>query len=92
MGSIHQRKWYLSIDRLNSGFVPTKDPKIKRNIWVKKTGDVDENGSVPRFDPFYVRGREVERSVVTGRLATDILADEGVVGYVPRGLWRPVLE
>ena len=37
-------------------------------------------------------GREVERSVVTGRLASEILEDEGVEGYVPRGLWRPVVE
>jgi uncharacterized membrane protein len=39
-----------------------------------------------------VLGREVERSVVTGRLAGEILADEGVDGFVPRRGWRGVVE
>lgn len=44
------------------------------------------------FEPFYVRGPEVERSVVTGRLAREVLEDEGVEGFVRRRGWRPVLE
>jgi hypothetical protein len=44
------------------------------------------------FEPFFVRGREVERSVVTGRLAGEVLRDEGVEGFVGRRGWRAVLE
>jgi len=34
----------------------------------------------------------VERSVVTGRGAGEVCADEGVVGFVWRRGWRAVLE
>ncbi|KAI1804752.1 DNA polymerase ligase-domain-containing protein [Daldinia bambusicola] len=42
--------------------------------------------------PFYVRGAEIERSVVTGRTGADVLRDEGVVGHVARKGWRSVLN
>jgi hypothetical protein len=44
------------------------------------------------FEPFYVRGPEVERSVVTGRLGKDVFEDEGVKDFVPRRGWRAVVE
>lgn len=39
-------------------------------------------------------GREVGRSVVTGRLVGGVMGDEGVEGSVPRGGggWRAVVE
>jgi hypothetical protein len=89
VNSIHQRKWYLSLDRFNSGFKPVATPKHidhhAKTYWVPKD-------SVSGFERFHVLGREVETSVVTGRLAKDILEDEGVEGYVPRGRWRGVVE
>jgi hypothetical protein len=88
VGSVHQRKWFLSLDRVGSGFVVERDGKEGRR-WVRKAGD---DGQLKGFEGFHVRGREVERSVVTGRLAADVLKDEGVVGFVPRGGWRAVLE
>ena len=105
--SIHQRKWYLSLDRRGSGFIPsrTKDGTrvwVRRQLPDKSHGTQTDDGSVEvkirsgeragGFEKFHVMGREVERSVVTGRLAREILEDEGVAGYVPRGLWRPVVE
>jgi hypothetical protein len=36
-------------------------------------------------------GRDVERGLGTGRLAKNIMKD-GMEGYVPRGLWRPVVR
>jgi hypothetical protein len=87
--SIHQRRWYLSLDRHNSGFKPISTPKDiyhhAKTYWVPK-----DNTS--GFEGFHVLGRDVETSVVTGRLAKDILEDEGVEGYVPRGRWRGVIE
>ena len=44
------------------------------------------------FEPFFVQGKEVERSVVTGRTAEEVLLDEGVHGYVGRRGWRAVIE
>jgi hypothetical protein len=58
----------------------------------EKIGDEDE-ADVPRLNyPFYVRGVEYERSVVTGRLASQVLRDEGVVGYVGRKGWQAILK
>lgn len=91
IGSIHQRRWWLSLDRENSGFQPkrgldTFNPSKK--TWVRKqAGD-----RLVGFDPFYVRGPEYERSVVTGRLGSDVLHDEDVQGFVPRQRWRAVLK
>lgn len=91
IGSIHQRRWYLSMDRESSGFEPKKvstgDGRLKR-IWVR-SGDGSELGG---FEPFYVRGPEVERSVVTGRRGQDVLEDEGVAGFIARKGWRAVLR
>ena len=47
-------------------------------------GSGDERGG---FEPFFVRGREVERSVVTGRTAGDVLRDGGVEEWKGRGGW-----
>ena len=93
IGSIHQRKWYLSLDRSLSGFVPIPTPKDvnhhAKTYWVRGQ---HKDGSKTGFERFHVLGRDVERSAVTGRLASDILRDEGVEGYVPRGKWRGVTE
>jgi hypothetical protein len=139
VNSIHQRKWYLSLDRTLSGFLSIPTPSRVPNhhaktYWVPvgslssphsseidtepaQTAPVsiriDADGAVmPQngirmdkqqrllkvnknahgFTRFHVLGREHERSIVTGRLAADILSDEGVERYVPRGLWRAVVE
>lgn len=90
IGSIHQRRWFLTLDRANSGFKdePGSGPAGKR--WVRR---LDANHrQMLGFEPFYVRGPEAERSVVTGRLGREILEDEAVQGFLPRRGWRPVLE
>jgi hypothetical protein len=66
IGSIHQRNWYMSLDRANSGFVK------RGGRWVRGGGDEDGNG--------------------TGRLSGEVLKDEGVEGFVGRGLWRGILK
>jgi hypothetical protein len=104
VGSVHQRRWYLSLDRELSGFKAIPTPRNinhhAKTYWVPCSSDDDKPRKTvataaqgaPGFERFHILGREHERSVVTGRLAAEILADEGVEGYVPRGLWRPVLE
>ncbi|KAK4984123.1 hypothetical protein LTR50_006810 [Elasticomyces elasticus] len=88
IGSIHQRHWFLTLDKENSGFRRVKDGSgIVR--WERR-GLPD--GSLAGWDPFFVLGREVERSVVTGRTAADVMADEGVKAYAGRKMWRPVTE
>lgn len=77
IGSIHQRKWFLMLDRRSSGFKPGKS-----GVWER-----DGDGG---FETFYVRGRDFERSVVTGRLARDVERDEGVEGFVGRGGWTGI--
>lgn len=44
------------------------------------------------FEPFYVGGPEIDRSVVTGRLGADVLEDAGVEDFVPQRGWRAVLN
>ncbi|OAL56945.1 hypothetical protein IQ07DRAFT_607202 [Pyrenochaeta sp. DS3sAY3a] len=78
VGSIHQRHWFLQLDRQNSGFVLT--PQSGKRKWVRGPSDGG-------FESFLVRGRDFERSVVTGRLAAEVESDEGVEGYVGRGGW-----
>jgi hypothetical protein len=79
IGSIHQRHWFLTLDRANSGFFKARSgPNAGR--WV---GD---------WDPFYVYGREHERSLITGRLADDVMADDGIESFVGRKMWRPITE
>lgn len=99
IGSVHQRKWFLSVDRSMSGFakrIAKSASGFTETQWVRKGGEASIAngviGSRTGFDRFVVGGRETERSVVTGRLANEILADEGVIGYVPRGLWRAITE
>lgn len=98
IGSVHQRRWYLSLDRTACGFV--KRRKEGRVVWeAEKEGkiigvkgkEVDENSGRLAY-PFYVRGVEVERSVLTGRTGAEVLRDEGVKGYVGRKGWQPVLK
>ncbi|KAJ6084189.1 hypothetical protein N7486_010989 [Penicillium sp. IBT 16267x] len=97
IGSIHQRRWYLSLDRANSGFEainPSNETGAplstsKKRFWTRS--HINEN-TMRGFDPFYVRGPEVERSIVTGRLGKDVLDDEKVEGFAPRQGWRPVLN
>jgi hypothetical protein len=86
IGSIHQRRWYLSVDRVASGFVRHKGG----SRWERAENQEDDGGGRLKW-PFYVRGSEHERSVVTGRKGEDILRDEGVVGFVQRKGWKPVL-
>ena len=91
IGSIHQRRWYLSMDRHSSGFRPLftgKGNNTGRREWVRKKDDDRLFG----FDPFFVMGREVEKSVISGRTADEVMADEGVEGFVGRKGWRAVTE
>jgi hypothetical protein len=91
VGSVHQRRWFIGLDRVGCGFVreARKDESgVVRRRWVR--GVDKRSGQLTGFDPFYVRGPEVERSVVTGRVGGDVLRDEGVQGFVPRRGWRAV--
>lgn len=91
IGSIHQRRWYLSMDRYASGFCPlrmeTRSKRGKRT-WTRRM----EHQRLLGFEPFLVMGRETERSVVTGRTADEVMADERVRNFVGRKGWRPVTE
>lgn len=86
--SIHQRRWYLSLDRHGCGFTPLVDGDGARR-WVRRR---DEDGRLLGFEAFFVRGRDRERSVVTGRTAEEVMVDEGVEGVEARKGWRAVLE
>jgi hypothetical protein len=77
IGSIHQRHWFLQLDRQNSGFELDKSGG-GRGRWVGG------------FAPFLVLGRDHERSIITGRLARDVEHDEGIKGFVGRGGWTPI--
>lgn len=79
IGSIHQRHWFLSLDRKNSGFH-------------KARSGPDKGRWIGRWDPFFVLGRDVERSVVSGRSADEVMADEGVDKFMGRKMWRPITE
>ena len=87
INSIHQRRWYLSMDRYASGFEPQIQDDGTRK-WVRRT----EDGRTLGFEPFFVRGRDSESSIVTGRTADEVMRDEGVKGFIGRKGWRPVLE
>ena len=87
IGSVHQRTWYLSLDKSSSGFV--KQHSDGSTHWIRGKGEGMERTG---FKPFFVRGKEAERSIVTGRLAADILRDEGVEDYTGRAGWRAILE
>ena len=93
IGSVHQRGWYTSLDRLGSGFVRESSGggvNGRTTRWAQRRVDSGVNGEeqFSGFEPFYVRGRDVERSVVTGRTAAEVMRDEGVEGYVSRKGWR----
>ena len=91
IGSIHQRRWYLSMDRYASGFSPLpveSGSKGGRRMWTRRR----DGERLLGFDPFIVKGREFESSVLTGRTADDVMADEGVLKFVGRKGWRPVTE
>ncbi len=87
IGSIHQRSWHLILDKPSSGFVRQIYGEGKKT-WVRRW----QNGRLLGFESFFVRGREHERSVVTGRLADQVMADEGVEGYRMRKGWKAVME
>ncbi|KAL2352950.1 DNA polymerase ligase-domain-containing protein [Cryomyces antarcticus] len=89
IGSIHQRKWVLMLDRRNSGFVKSTSG-TEKGRWVK--APLKGDGCSAGWDPFFVEGRDVERSIITGRSAAEVMADEGVEGFIGRKMWRPVLE
>ncbi|KAF2215988.1 hypothetical protein CERZMDRAFT_34855 [Cercospora zeae-maydis SCOH1-5] len=79
IGSIHQRHWFVTLDRPNSGF--------------RRIRSGPESGRwVGPWETFHVLGREHERSIVTGRLADEVMADEGVKKFVGRKMWRPITE
>ncbi|KAL3450083.1 DNA polymerase ligase-domain-containing protein [Aspergillus insuetus] len=93
IGSVHQRRWYIGLDRVGCGFVreTQKDSSSSgtvRRRWVR--GVDKRSGELTGFEPFHVRGPEVERSVVTGRVGGDVLRGEGVEGFVPRRGWRAI--
>lgn len=93
IGSIHQRYWFLTLDRQSSGFAkartgPHRGRWVPSKLLSDKDGALHDNG----FEPFFVRGREHERSIVTGRLAVDVMEDEGIKNYGGRKMWRPILE
>lgn len=90
IGSVHTRRWYLSLDREGVGYKRGKGGK-----WYLNASNWDEGDSEGKLRlgyPFYVKGVEEERSVVTGRKGDDILRDEGVQGYVSRKGWKPVIN
>ncbi|KAM0288079.1 hypothetical protein ACHAQH_000147 [Verticillium albo-atrum] len=91
ISSVHQRRWYLSMDRVASGFVKRRGAKGAKPRWELESEECQ--GQDERFTyPFYVRGPEFERSLITGRLGSDILRDEGVADFIRRKGWRPVLR
>jgi hypothetical protein len=79
ISSIHQRHWFMTLDKNNSGFIKCGEK------WVR--GGPDKG-----FEPFFVYGANVETSIVTGRTSAEVMADEGVERFKPRKRWRPVLE
>ncbi len=81
IGSAHQRRWFVLLDRQSSGF------ELKGGKWTRYTMP---NGELGGFESFVVRGRDYERSIVTGRLARDVENDEGCNGYIGRGGWKGI--
>ncbi|KAL7791320.1 DNA polymerase ligase domain-containing protein [Trichoderma ceciliae] len=99
IGSIYQRRWYLSLDRRACGFGERK--RGGRSLWeplppespTARGEPPDPESESRRFSfPFYVGGPRFEQSVVTGRRGEDILQDEGVTTFVPRKGWMPVMK
>ncbi|EZG08810.1 hypothetical protein H106_02003 [Trichophyton rubrum CBS 735.88] len=92
ISSIHQRTWYLTLDRVNSGFDRRVDSTQALHRTKKEETSPGNGASSLGFEPFFVRGPDFERSVLTGRLGSDVLNDEAVVGFRGRKGWRPILE
>jgi hypothetical protein len=107
IGSVYQRRWYLSLDRRACGFIVKR--RHGRSVWEQQPlppepstdsapKDLSDSkakpgGSSYRLSfPFYVRGPQFEQSVVTGRLGEEVLRDEGVTTFVPRKGWTPVMK
>lgn len=99
IGSVYQRRWYLSLDRRACGFTERK--RRGRSVWEKLPSSElspdfqeakSEESSCRLSFPFYVRGPRFEQSVVTGRLGEEVLRDEGVTTFVPRKGWTPVMK
>lgn len=99
IGSVHQRRWYLSLDRSACGFTRTK------NRWALPLGESDRPNDGPNDAqsqsethqqrlrwPFYVSDATHERSVVTARRGQDVLDDEGVAGFMSRKGWNAILN
>jgi len=88
VGSVHQRHWFLTLDKNNSGF-ERKDKK-----WVPARANTGDDGErKPKgFEPFFVMGADVEESVVTGRTSAEVMTDEDVEGFMLRKMWRPITE
>jgi hypothetical protein len=92
IGSVHQRRWWLSLDRSASGLqcVNGNDDNVSQSsrgstkTWIRTP-------TAGHGFPFYVHGPEIERSVITGRLGADVLVDEGVAFVARRG-WRAVMD
>ena len=95
IGSVHQRRWFITLDRPDSGFMRSpqsqRTKESKKAKWIRKR-DRQHEGELLGFEPFYVRGPDVEMSVVTGRREKEVLEDEGVKGFVRRRGWRAVTE
>jgi len=51
-----------------------------------------ERGGARDDGGFVVLGRDIERSIVTGRTADEVMGDEGVEGFVGRRGWMAVVE
>ncbi|KPM40688.1 hypothetical protein AK830_g5857 [Neonectria ditissima] len=110
IGSVHQRRWYLSLDRRacnltmrgtqgRSKWEPDQNRGTKMGDGERVdhrtttgTEDSADVGSGRLSFPFFVRGADHERSVVTGRCGSDILRDEHVQNFVPRKGWSAVLN
>lgn len=79
IGSVHQRHWFLTLDRTASGFR-------------KSRSGPDAGQWIGNWEPFFVMGRDYETSVITGRTADEVMADQGVEKFVGRKMWRPIVE
>ncbi|KAK7518886.1 DNA polymerase ligase-domain-containing protein [Phyllosticta citriasiana] len=94
IGSVQSRQWYVSLNKALSGLPfpsSTSSCSLSPAKSTKKRND-EEWGWRDAGGAFLVHGPEIERSVVTGRLAADVMADEGVAaGFVPRRGWRAIL-
>lgn len=80
----------MSLDRRASGFEPVVNADgsgMWRRVGAgrRASGKGDDGG-------FVVLGRDVERSVLTGRTADEVMEDAGAEGFVGRKGWRAVVE